>query len=545
MKSRFIALLAAVFLFVHTAAAMASDINDAGAAMLKKEIADALDWRLKIMQTEGEGLFTEGEVKVAPKDSYYAVTLPRLYIKSKKGESLDIGVINANAVPGKNADEWILSAALPTPLTLLDAQSQPVLTLAIGKQRFSGVWRPKDDLFSAIDAAYEDIRLETPKKDIEAMIGSIHTTLDLNQEADGSWSGPNSFDLKNLAVKLSAAQSIALSLESVVSKANYGRIDISGSQKLRHKIQEMAQTATPPTADDIKAVIRDNSDYFKGFADSVSNSMTLTKLDITGQDSGGTPFTAHLGDLSFIFDVTGLQKEKARAAFNSSMNDLKISVLSGDFADIMPQSFAIDLSVDNVPVQKIIEAVTQAATSGSSAAGTTPDPVQVQKDVAGLAMLPVTLSNAGARIDIKNTSITSPALTTRLSGMARADATAISKATADFTLIFNGLDALIDKMSEPSASGTPDDAGKKNMLMMLTPLQMMGQQETAANGATSRSYHFELLPDGKMMMNGADMTAVKSMIESQIKPPAPVPGAGGDVIPLPTAPAAPETPIPH
>lgn len=91
----------------------------------------------------------DGDVVVEDADSHKAVTLPYLTIKMPDNTMLDIGFIAINAVPREANSGWDLALALPTPITVKNAQTgDTVNALHIGEQKTSLSWT-NEDLLSA------------------------------------------------------------------------------------------------------------------------------------------------------------------------------------------------------------------------------------------------------------------------------------------------------------------------------------------------------------------------------------------------------------
>lgn len=518
MQIRFAVATVLVMLIAHEGQALAAGIDDAGAQRLKQDIKGALDWRLKAAQAENRGLFAEGDIVVSPQGSYYAVTLPKFYFKLAKGERVDIGTIKANVSPGKNDDEWVLSAAVPTPLTFNDADGKALFSFSIGQQKLSAVWHPRADFFPAMEASYKDVVIETPARDVSGKIGLIRTVLELKQENDGTWSGPQFFELSDASFSASGDDSTKLSLEKASGRSLYEKIDITGSMELRRRLLDMAAANPPPSPDEVKKTLREQGGYFRDFADRIANTGQMHAFAMTGKTKSGEPFELRLKDAEFSFDLSDIRAEKAAAVLTASLDGLSFAPLPAIYASVVPQDFTFKAKVSDLPLQKIIEAVVSAATS-TAASTQEPGkaPLALQQDVLPMMDLPQTLTTAGARLDISDTALTSTDLQTTLAGSARADVQAQMGATADFTLSFKGLDALVTKLNNGAAA--PD--AQPSLLAMLTPVQMMGTQGKAADGTPTRSYRFELTPEGKILMNGADMAGIKTILAPPPSTPVP------------------------
>lgn len=509
MQMRFAALGVFVFLSVQAAPVMAAGVDARGAERLKQDIQQALDWRLKLTQSEDQGLYTEGDISVVPQGAFYAVTLPKFYIKTPKGGKIDIGTVKANVSPGANDDEWIFSAALPSPMTFNDPTGKPAFLFAIGQQKMSAVWHPKADFFPAMDATYKDITIETPEKGVAGKIGLIRTVLDLKNNGDGTWSGPQVFEMSHVSFLSSGEEKAKLTLEKATGRTSYEKIDVAGSMKLRRNLLDMATANPPAPAEDIKKMLREQSGFFKDFADGVANTGQLHNFAVTGQKTPGETFELKIGNAGFSFDLSGIRAEKATALLTASLANLSFKPLPDGYAGIVPHDFTFKAAVKDLPIQKIVSALISAATS-TAAATQTPEkaPLELQQDVLPLMDLPQTLALAGTRLDVSDTGLVAPDLHTTLAGHVLARSETTSGAVADFTLAFKGLDALVTKLN--SNASTPG-AGS-GLLGMLTPIQMMGTQGTASDGTPTRSYRFELTPEGKFLMNGTDIAGMKALL---------------------------------
>ncbi len=114
--------------------------------------------------------------------------------------------------------------------------------------------------------------------------------------------------------------------------------------------------------------------------------------------------------------------------------------------------------------------------------------------------LPQILTDAGSSISVRNTKVTAPELVTTLDG-------SFTMKQGSMTLGFAGLDEMISKLqSQVSAENASPKLGQ--MIQSLTMLQMSGQNKPGPDGKSIRTYTFDLTPEGKFLMNGADMSAM-------------------------------------
>lgn len=124
----------------------AQAIDAAGAAQVKQAVDDALSYYLLAGEKQGQGLAFRGPVEVTPKSGYYEVKIPDVKLGNDK-DSLKVGTVILNVTPDANGD-YRTSIALPQQMTMQDKDGTERMTINLGQQKFSGVWRPALNLFT-------------------------------------------------------------------------------------------------------------------------------------------------------------------------------------------------------------------------------------------------------------------------------------------------------------------------------------------------------------------------------------------------------------
>lgn len=153
----------ALTLTLLSGTAFAADFNAQGAASLKTLIEKQMNLKQTEHKAAGGSYIIEGDVKVEPAGTYYAVTFPDIKIKDTSGMTYDIGMIAANVVPGATPNEWKAAIAIPTPIKIQNAQGKPDGQLDIQKQKAMGVWDTDLNAFRSLDSSYDGLSFKDAK----------------------------------------------------------------------------------------------------------------------------------------------------------------------------------------------------------------------------------------------------------------------------------------------------------------------------------------------------------------------------------------------
>lgn len=515
----------ALLLLAVTAKAEAA-IDAAGAEELKKIVVESLSFHQDMAKTTGNGLALGGEVSVTPKESFYEITLPDVTYVFGEGSKFNIGTVLANAVPGEPG-EYLVSMKLPSPITIYDATNTAAAEIAIGKQKFSAAWRPALDIATKVDAEYADLSLrsltKTEDTDVKATIGSIRSVLALAENADKTWSGPNSFQLSDLKVTLAGRDNGTFSIAGIEAVSRYEKMDLASAGEMKKKVSALMKGGQQPSPEEQKAFVDGMMGTMGAFADGVTSSFELTGLqgDITpGKDperptKSTDPARFSLAKLSTAFDMQGMTQESGKVHLKMGLDGLSVQNQAEDIAGLIPGSGNIEIMFDNLPMKALgdsfsglIKQAMDSAVAAENAAGTVyqakANAEMQQNAMMSLMAVPQLLVNAGSTLTVANTFFNAPDISSALDGRFTASATSPMMATGAITLTLKGLDETIAKLQalaqKPEAN--PRTAG---IAQALAIMQMQGQLGQGADGKTSRTYKLEITPDGKAQMNGVDV----------------------------------------
>lgn len=501
-----------------------------GASVLKKLVEENLQWRLDMAKNLGQGLVMTGSLQVMPKGDFYEVRLPGLSVNFGPQGRLEIGTIVIHAKPGRSAPdltsgsavapdhpgEWLISAALPSPMTVYDAGNAPVAEISVGEQRFAGAWWPEWELLSKMDAFYDNVLFKSLGEGLAtATIGSIAGTMNLKNNADGTWTGPAAFDVSDIMVGVGGKTTAQGFLHKMHVISMYDRLDMRQAQETRKNIRHLFQDGKTPTPEEFKALLSSELLKMQIPMDSMSSSIDINGVSILQKNPqpDAPPLSITLGMASFQGGVQGARQEKARINFKNSFSNLKVSFVPADIAGLVPHEMSIEISADNLPLKQITSVMYGAFQQLAHAPDAGQGPV-----LAAVSSLPKILSESGATVSVSDSFIRSDDLDTSFSGKVEANAAADLGATGKFDFFIKGLEGVMKKMTELAAK--PGANGKwNNYINGLTFVQGIGQIETGADGETMRAYHFEMTPTGSIKLNGVDVR-VKS---PAVPAPAPVP----------------------
>ncbi|MFH1159136.1 MAG: hypothetical protein V1721_09720 [Pseudomonadota bacterium] len=457
----------------------------------------------------GQGLAMEGNVEVTPKDAFYEVRLPGLsFVLGSEGK-LDIGTITAKATPDSSGG-WLTDVTLPSPMTFYDKTNTPVSEITIGAQSFSGIWNPSKEIYSKFDSSYQDIRIKSPDL-LTVSIGSLKSRIDLKDNDDGTWSGPNDYEAADIKIEISARNALRLDIGRIISSNTYKRLNLNQTLEVKKKLREVFNPEKPMTEEDRKALLETLLSKSQKLIDDMSSVAEIVGFSLTENNTDPAQPRREISFDKFTFQGVsdGLGKEKSAFNIKSSLDGLKTSFIPAGFEGLAPKAFNIDVAIADLPFRKILETL---VTAGAEAAdkqkqkaenGDKTEPAKAD----AAAFLPKMLQDAGSSLAFQNTFVKSADLNIGVTGKIEASATTPTGAVGTVTLSLKGLDETVRKLQtlavKPGAD--PRIMGYTGALALF---QMMGQSDTAADGATLRNYVFLLTPDGKLLLNNVDFNAL-------------------------------------
>ncbi len=426
-----------------------------------------------------------GKVSVVAAGDHFDVDLPSLVLTSEDGSKMTVGVVKLALTP--NADESLgVGVTLPSSLALVARDGSSDGTITIGTQRFIGRWLPRVGTFVQMDGSYGDIKATASKNGARLAIGSIIARTDWTEAAAGRWSGPSSLVINRLdAVDEHGVQ--VMHLGSAAVEATMSGVDLATVSALG----KQAGAKAGPDAKETEAALRRNLAMIQGIAAGFTGKMRVSDLAVTAPGDGST---FSIGQQSIHGSVDGLTSGRSTLSVGYDLEGLKVQPNQA-LQPFLPEKVEISIAAADLPNAALWSVLEHGATGESATGG---------DQIAAQLMAAMTQSNSRLRVD--SLRVDTPSAAASLKGEARFDNKAAMGVVAGFDAVVRGLEAAV-KQLQPAPGAKPDD-DTQNLLAGLAMLQAMGAPGKDETGRDVRTYKLEVAADGKLLLNGADMSAL-------------------------------------
>lgn len=496
--------------------------NAGDEARLKTLFQAMLDQQKQAAEKNGGELVLEGDIQIENAGSYYAITLPHATLKNKNGTSLEIGLVAVNASAQPTPGTWKMTIALPTPFVLKDTGGKPLMSLHIGGQSATGIWNEKIEYFTQMNATYRDITAEDTAKSFIAKLPALTFKTDLKETTPGKWSGPIETRLGKLEVtipqkqtkislKSGAVQFDLLSYDPALIKAKRTQIEA-----LQQNAQENPASKTPPSAEHKAAIGNLIFDLLTKSGEGLRTNYAIEEFEIIAPQPGQTEIGRFsLAKASMSVALTGFAGDRVSVEFGLDYDGLDPKPLTAQMQNILPREAHLDWKLNNVPLQQL------AATLNNSLGGmASASPQMSQMGAAALLFkLPAILSQAETKMVVEKNFIANDLYRAELNGGVGADISAFTGFVSDFVLGVYGLDNLITALE--NAASEPTTMYRSTIGSWASTLKYLkgfGAMQKDEQDTTFHRYHFELTPQGQMLLNDKDAAA---MFSKSILPPLP------------------------
>lgn len=501
-------------------AAAQRTFDDAGAAALQTLVDDGLTPYLARSAREGYGLTVGGATVVTPKDRYFEVRIPGVTVTSRSQSQLRIGTVVMNVSPGKRADEYLASVAFPQKISLYNHAGKLLGDINLGRQRFSAAYTVSLGTFTRIEAEYTGLGATgTPDEPFDFTVASLKGVLDMKQESDGTWSGPHSFEMRDVKLATPAKAdtgAAVIALKRSVSNGVYTGVDLARNTALNEKAEALLKDNVSPQPADLQPLIGDllNDGLlpFKSFRNRLDIEGLSVKIDpVAGaaDDSGRSLDVKKFGTL---VELLGTQEEKGTMTlqFRVEDADAKNPLAAPPVFEYIPRNANVEIYGSNLPIRKISGVIAGIIGTAFDNLVNTVDVadyglrlqqqyMQGAQSLLPLLSLPQALKEAGSSLSIRNTYAHAPEISMKVEGNIGADPLTPVPATGEVTVTLEGLDELVLRLQSEKSRAARRAAGG------LTLLQMLGKQPAVSAARRSeRQYVLQLTPEGKTLLNGMD-----------------------------------------
>ncbi|MDH5723666.1 MAG: hypothetical protein OEY94_10150 [Alphaproteobacteria bacterium] len=496
-------LILPLFCFCLLASNISAHANEADITTLKKIFQDMLDYQTSVMGMYGDFMTIkyDGDLVVTPEDNYYKVTFPNISLNIKDTEDgaeetfFNLGVVTINAVRGDEAGTWKTMISYPKSFTFNSPNDDETIQITIGDQNTAGILEERLGYFTKLDMKTSDIKIAIDGKLDEGLtISNIDLFQNLSSQDGAYYSGLTNMTLKNLAVNI--AEEGNFSLGELTGSFNLKDIKLPTLNEYKEKITSVQGTMSsmidPENAENIseQEIMKMMGSLYDFDLDGFSIEYGIKNLIANEEDHN---FALDSG--KFGLSLTGLKAENGSAGVVIGFDGLKSSDEKPEYKDITPRQANINLSASNIPISQLSELVTTTMESISA------NPEMAQMAGIGIMMkVPMLLSNAGTKIEIKDTYAKGNAFSTDIKGEAKADIKAMTSVTADLKSIVVGLDTVLEIANQYKES----DFFFANLANKVDKLKTIGAPATSADGQPAHEFHFQIKPEGQTLINGKD-----------------------------------------
>jgi len=506
-------LLIAMFPAITPACAETA-LTEQQAAHLKTLFADMIrDYKAAESNPQMTPVF-DGEVAVERTDSHYAITLPHASMEYSNGAHINVGFITINAKPGKREGSWNMAIALPTPITLIDAEDKTVGTIHIGKQKTIGIWLEEERLFMKLDSSLHDIRV-TDSQDGEAYsLSELALKLNFEEDEQQHWSGPAQLKLTDLEGTI-AQTGAPYAVDEISARLDVERYNPRAFRQNKEILQQIsalyngAGTQNPQESFALYNLIFDmiKTTLNTGKLGIVVKGVTLPPLQQPFPIAALNPHkkdarhidTIHVGaELNnFMEPNSGL---RLRLGYNGADQAMRI-----DEADLIPADMLLDIELDQIPVEELIALTRETMQLSTNS-----------PNIAGLGALnlvirlPMLLTEAGTKLNIRKNYMTGTDYNIDINGMLQADESAKKNLKGDINATITGLQSLQDRVQKRlEVTNDPQERETFQTLREhLETIEQYAEEKTNEEGVTTHILHLTVTPEGKITLNGKDVNMI-------------------------------------
>lgn len=420
-------------------------------------------------------------------------------------------MISINALPGDKKEEWKMTVALPTPITMFGPDGKETGVLEIGNQNFAGVFHEAFRNFVRLNGQYKNITYTDMTENAKITIPELSMIYDLKEGSNKLWSGPMTAKASNIQGIFNKTGN-AIKIRSVDLRSNIKDYSVAEALAYQEKMQAMLESASTdkPSINPQNAQGMYNTmfDFLTKVWDGFSSDIAVSGLEIISPAKAGTPAsTIKVENVGFGLEGYGFRSDKVMLRHTINMKALSITPPPTGMKKAAPDNINLDLTINNLPFKELAELGKKAL--GQEA--TTPEGKSLAA-MSNMATLQQLLTNAGTTLSVKDTGMGHTAeYDVLLNGTATANIKALFGATAKSRLEVFGIEKLIAYAQQAADDPALSPASKtkaQQFLQTFTILQMIGQQGKNTKGQDIRSYDLELTADGKTLLNGADLMSV-------------------------------------
>ena len=456
-----------------------------GAEEIRAAVKEWITENLQAQAPDFQVVFNEA-IEVSPEGDRYRVLIPASDLTIVGEVAMTLDPITATARPLENGwydVEWVL----PDRYQVGELGGGDTVVVTIGEQFGRGTLAPEYGTLMDFEMLLETIRVIPPDNAGELVIARIAGEGDYDEVEAGIFDGSGEFNLEGLEF-VDTSSGDTVELEGLELTGGASRVRMAEYMAFNRDVNELSSlypmdpaSGEPPTEylQALGQLITNAPVLFDGFA----FDYTLTGFSM---DADGTQVVAENSRFGVALD--GLEGEMSNLSLTGGFDTIEVTP-EPPMGEFIPATGNMDIALNGVPNDAIMQALANAL-QGSATAN--PDMAVMM----ALSSIQQAATQAGTAIQINDVSLVGDIYKTVLTGVARADVSAVMGAVADLNLVVSNFDGLIQALQGTQVG---EDA-----VMGFTMIQTMGAQGTDDEGNPARVYNFVVEPDGRMTLNGAD-----------------------------------------
>ncbi|MGP1394127.1 MAG: hypothetical protein ACTS3R_01290 [Inquilinaceae bacterium] len=445
---------------------------------------------------EAEGALSIGRVSVTPGSDGYDATIPDIVVETDGGDIITIGDIVLYIAP--RDDGWYdLSWTLPDtiPIQLI---GEPPMALTFGDQRGSAVVVPSIENVIQSDFALTEVILASTTNRVLARLDSITSFSDYDRVEPDRFDIMGDVRIAGLTVQPHDGGN-TLRVAEILMEGGYQRASIERLAQMMADLQTQAVgdgAGSTSSGDFSTRQIASLSAAMRMIPEFVGGASVFYGISGLVMEVDGERWV--VPDMSLAMAMTDLDTDRSAVSVTFDAGDARGLVPEGLPAGLAPIESRIALRLSDLPADILFDGLADAI---EGSAGTDPE--------MAMAMIGMTLQaavmEAGSVLAIDRVLVVNETSRFDATGVVRPDPSAAFGVTADVTILFTGMEALIETFQGMG----PDE---EETVQALTLFSALGAEATDATGNPARRYDIVVLPSGQATLNGTDVAPLLEMM---------------------------------
>ena len=450
--------------------------DDAGAERARALLDQALAWFDEMLAGAPVSLDLPRDYRFEADGDAYVATFDPAGLAGDGGR-LDFGPLRARITP-LDADRARIELRLSDSVTVREGETVQA-ELAIGSQSLQGIWSNRLQAFADAELRLGGLQLAAADAPFDLRIGLIAGAQQLEVDAEDAWEQSQHFALDELQFSMEGQTVTLAAIESTATANGTGYTRLRAlSEEIQQLGEQTTETGVPPMA--LFEAVKEMFDLFGHYA----LSLEAREFQVTAGDQP-------LAQIQRFELGSALREGENGASLGFSTGISGVTTpLSPLPPGLTPHAARFELSLDNIPPNLLDEVLRIGMASDEL-----PGPEQEAFWQQQLLQL---LMGSGFQLRIVDTYVAADDSRADLSLRAAVAPESMFGGTGELTLQVTGMQKLID------VTGVAQDQSIAPVLAMLTALS----DRTEQDGTTVDTFDLRVTPDGKLMLNGKDVTAM-------------------------------------